>query len=46
MISKGSLATAVKSEAVKDLLLLLGLKIGSLGHIPDARYCPLQLVEF
>jgi len=37
MISKESLNTAVKSEAVSQLLMMLGLKIGSLGHIPDAR---------
>lgn len=37
MVSKESLITAVKSEAVAKLLLTLGLKIGSLGHIPDAR---------
>jgi len=37
MISKASLITAVNSEAVASLLMMLGLKVGSLGHIPDAR---------
>ena len=37
VVSVASLRTAIRSEAVKDILRMVGMSIGGLSHRPDAR---------
>ena len=37
MISVASLRTAIKSDAMRDILKMVGMSIGGLSHRPDAR---------
>jgi len=37
MISVSSLRTAIKSDAMRDILKMVGMNIGGLSHRPDAR---------
>jgi len=37
MITVASLRTAIKSEAMRDILKMVGMTIGGLSHRPDAR---------
>jgi len=37
MISVASLRTAIKSDAMRDILKMVGMSVGGLSHRPDAR---------
>ena len=38
LISIPSLRTAIESDAIKKILMMVGMSVGGLAHRPDARY--------